>query len=219
MMLREARFIWEDGDTEVVSQPDDISTSPDSMKAYGSTRTEFVASLSDLIKGGLQDEVTRRRFGIVMRAQLRRLGQQAYEDGLKAGGIDDPIDEDGQAWVMGWLADQSDYVTRFANELFKQGLTPDEVSNRAEMWANKSLEGPYNAGLTSADKNGLYEFVGDDGAESCKTCQRLRGQRHRLKDWHKKKLIPRRDTKSFECGGWRCMHRLQRVTGKAQGDW
>lgn len=204
------RFVW---------QPDQIEIKPQQAKDYASTRAAFVSSLADLIAGGLQDEVTRRRFGVVMRAQLRRLGQQAYEDGLKAGGIDDPIDEDGQAWVQGWLADQSAYVTRFADEVFKQGLTPVEAQSRAEVWANKSLEAPYNEGLRSADKNGLYEFVGDDGAENCETCRRLKGQRHRLRDWDRKKLIPRRDTTSFVCGGWRCRHTLQRVTGKARGNW
>lgn len=200
-------------------QAEPTATPFPAQKDYPATRASFTANLIDLMRGGLQDEVSRRRFGIVMRAQLRRAGQSAYEDGLREGGVDEPIDEDGLAEVQGWLADQSDYVTKFANELFKQGLSPAEVETRSTAWANKSLDYMLNAGRLSADKNGLYEFAGADGKESCKTCQRLRGQRHRLKDWNKKKLIPRRDTASFDCGGWECKHQLVRVTGKALGSW
>jgi hypothetical protein len=166
---------------------------------------------------GLGDDVSRRRFGAVMRSQLRRLGQVAYEDGLKAGGVEDALDDSDLNRVQGWLADQSGYVTGFSDEIYKQGLTRPQIEQRAVAWSNKSLDAMYQAGRLSADKNGLYEFTGGDGKESCETCQRLHGQRHRLRDWDRKKLIPRRDTANFKCGGWACMHTLVRVQGKALG--
>jgi hypothetical protein len=65
----------------------------------------------------------------------------------------------------------------------------------------------------------MYEFTGEDGAESCSDCQRLKGQRHRMKDWTRKGLRPRVDTSAFECGGWMCQHVLARTTDRASGKW
>jgi hypothetical protein len=85
------------------------------------------------------------------------------------------------------------------------------------MWWRKTMQPFYYAGLESAQRNAMMEFAGDDGLESCVTCRRLKGQRHRLKDWKRKQLRPQVDTSSFECGGWRCEHKLIPVAGKATG--
>lgn len=189
------------------------------IKNYDSVRNEFTSNLRDLIGSGLNDDVSRRRFGTVMRAQLRRLGAMAYEAGLKQGGVTEPMDDDDLMTVQAWVQDQSTYVTRFADEVYQKGLQPNEINMRANIWANKSLQQMYYSGLGSADKNGMYMFIGDDGANTCYTCGRLKGQIHRFRDWKRKQLIPRVDTALFECGGFQCMHRLERTTGKARGDW
>ncbi len=187
------------------------------IKGYDDTRAEFIAALTDLIQGGLNEEVNRRRFGTVLRAQLRRLGQMAFQDGLRAGGVNDPLSDDDLETVGDWLAQQSSYATAFANEIFKDGLTDAEAASRAEAWANKSLEAAYNAGRFSADKNAMMEFVGDDGDESCETCQRLKNQRHRFKEWKRRALVPREDTDNYACGGWQCQHRLEPTDQPAKG--
>ncbi len=185
------------------------------QKDYSATKAEFVALLSDLIRGGLSDDMSRRRFGIVMRSHLRRLGQMAYEDGLKAGGVEGEVDDDDLARVQDWLGEQSEYVTNFATTLYKDGMAQDEITKRAEIWANKSLDLMFQEGLKSADANGAYEWTLGAAEEHCETCQRLAGQVHRLKEWHKRDLLPRRD--KLACKGFNCRCQLKRTTAPAQG--
>lgn len=192
-----------------------VGAQPSAIKAYSATKAEFVALLSDLIRGGLSDDMSRRRFGIVMRSHLRRLGQMAYEDGLKAGGVEGEVDDDDLARVQGWLGEQSEYVSSFADSVYKEGLTDDQVSTRADLWANKSLDLMFQEGLKSADANGAYEWTLGAAEEHCETCQRLAGQVHRLKEWHKRDLLPRRDT--LACKGFNCRCQLKRTTAPAQG--
>lgn len=198
----------------------DSNTSPQTQqKDYSATRADFVSSFSDLVHSALQSDLNRRRAGLVLRAQLTRLGRQSFEDGLKAGGVDEGMDTEDRAAFAVWLAQQSGYVTQFMNEVFQKGITDAQVALRADTWANKSLQGAYFAGLQSADRNGMYTFVGKDGLESCPTCQRLKGQQHRMKDWARKQLRPGVDTSNYECGGWQCQHLLEKTTGRANGNW
>lgn len=192
---------------------------PVAQKDYADTRAQFVANIIDLFHAGNQDDLNRRRAGVVMRAQLNRLGRQAYEDGLKQGGVEDGMDDEDRATFTVWLATQSQYVTRFLDELYTAGLTDKEIEARADVWANKSLQGAYYDGVSSADRNGLYEFVGTDGLESCDQCKALKGQVHRMKDWTSKGLRPGVDTVNFDCGGWQCQHGLTKTSGKASGNW
>ncbi len=141
--------------------------------------------MADLIGAGLSEDVTSRRFDTLMRAQLAKGGRQAYKDGLEDGGIEAPeLDDDDLTEIAAILADQAQYITDFVTRVFSgdSQMTPEA---RAIAWANKSLEAFYQAGLLSADRNGLYEWKYGD-TEHCDDCRRLNGQRHRLKEWHAK---------------------------------
>lgn len=190
-------------------------------KVYNETRLDFSSAFGDLIAGALEDSVTRRRFGTVARALLKRYGQQAYKDGLKDGGVNladgEGLDDDDLTQLADWLAVQSEYVTAFADKLFSEQPGFENINNKVTLWANKSLSEAYQLGLESADKNGMYEFVGDDGEESCADCKRLKNQIHRLKDWNKKNLNPRKSGFAGECGGWRCNHYLEKTSSRASG--
>lgn len=188
-------------------------------KDFEDTRSDFVEDFIDLVQGSLHDDVGRRRAGTVLRAQLNSYGKQAREDGLKEGGVEDGLSDDDLTDHAAWLARQSGYVTDFLDEVYGDGLTDKEVDARAEAWANKSLQEAFYEGLESADQNGLYEFVGEDGKESCATCKTLKGQVHRMKDWADNALRPGVDTDAFDCGGWQCDHNLQKTSGRASGDW
>lgn len=190
-----------------------------SGKSIQSTRLGFEAAFSDMLRAVVDEQMDRRRFGTVLRALLRKFGAQAYRDGLIDGGLDDGVlDDDDQATLNQLLAEQSAYVTAIGDRLFREdGRFEAQDSAKPLLWWNKSVVPLYQAGRLSADKNGLYEFAGEDGAESCATCQRLKGQRHRLKDWARHNLIPPGEAPDFECGGWQCKHQLIKVTGQARG--
>lgn len=211
-------------ETEIEDAADEATDEKASFeeKDYLTTETAFIRDLTDLIKGGLSGDIDRRRFGTVMRGMLSRYGRQAYTDGLADGGVEvgeDGLDEDAQSTIASWLSKQSVYVTDFANTLYSDTPGVQDPSAKAVLWANKSLDEVYMDGVADADRNGLYEFVGHDGEESCKTCSRLKGQKHRLSEWIRKRLRPKIDTDNFECGGWRCEHTLAKTKGKAQGRW
>jgi len=192
-------------------------------KAYEDTRADFERDFADLIRARVKDEIDGRRFGVLARAQLAKYGKQALRDGLNDGGVPQtdsegiaiPLDSEDERTFNSWLVKQSAYVTNFGQELrHTDALNADA---RAQIWGNKSLEAIYSEGVASADRNGNYEFVGDDGEESCKTCQRLKGQVHRYKDWKRKELVPQKDTHNYECGGFRCQHGLKKTTDRARG--
>lgn len=184
-------------------------------KDYGTTRTEFVQTLTDLIRGGTNDELSRRRFGIVERGLLRRYGEQIFQDGKLAGGVDAPLDEDELAQLQAWIADQSPFVTQFADEVYGRGLSDNDVETRAELWANKSLQPMYDAGLYSANRNGMYKWMLGQTEEHCPDCLRLNGQVHRLKEWYSRNWLPKSDR--LTCGGWLCDCSLLRTGEPATG--
>ena len=202
-------------------------TTQDSQKAYANkaiqaTALNFTSDFEDLLKGARSDDFGRRRFGIVLRDLIRKYGREAYLDGMQDGGVDTERTLDGEDMdaYRAMLVKQSGFVTNLGAAIYRQdSVTDGMAANKPEMWFNKSILPFYEQGRASADANGMYEFAGDDGAESCITCQRLKGQRHRMKDWTRKALRPRVDTTAFDCGGWMCRHVLVKTSGRASGKW
>lgn len=221
-------------DTRDQAKPEDMTNAPEQQpqpgqqpppqqgaqqqqeqKAYDDTRSEFVARFVALVRAGAADEVTRRRFGFVLRGHLQQLGRQAFRDGLAAGGVQDEMSDEDRAKVALWLKEQSAFVTKFANELYSKGLPESMVVIRAQIWANKSLETMYQAGIASADANGMYMWQLGNTEEHCKTCLACAGQVHRMKTWQRTGLMPKAGT--LECGGWQCDCSLSRTDSRARG--
>lgn len=187
-------------------------------KEYADTRDDFIVGVSELIQSAEEGEMSRRSFSASLRGIIASYGKQAYKDGLKEGGVNDDLVPEDQIIITSIIAAQSQYISDLASTIYADGYLPNP-DNHATMWANKTLEQFRSAGLMSADANGMYEFVGSDGTEGCRTCKRLKGQIHRLKEWKKKGLRPGVDTEAFECGGWQCQHFLQKTTERARGRW
>lgn len=186
-------------------------------KAFADTATSFVASFVDLVHGAQNDDVARRRAGTVLRGLVARHGRAAYADGLKAGGVEDGLSDEDLARAAVLVAEQSQYVTGFLDSVYGKGLTDAQVDAHAVMWVNKSLQAFYDAGQLSADANGLYEWQLGATEKHCATCLRMAGQKHRLKEYHAKGILPK--ASSLSCGGWQCDCRLTKTTGRARGSW
>jgi hypothetical protein len=193
-----------------------------SAKALQATRIGFEDDFNDLLKGARDDDFGRRRFGIVLRDLIRKYGREAYLDGMADGGVDTEryLAGDDLTAYQDLVRAQSAFVTNLGKTLYRDdGISNAQAQLKPDLWFNKSILPFYDGGRVSADGNGMYEFTGEDGAESCSDCQRLKGQRHRMKDWTRKALRPRVDTSAFECGGWMCQHVLVRTTERASGKW
>lgn len=192
-------------------------------KAIQSTRIDFEDAFADLIESRQKGDINALRFGVLARALLRTYGLKALRDGLEDGGVQPydefgaplPLEADEQSAYSLWLIQQSAYVTAFGGTITSGSEYDGE--DRAMMWFNKSIMPMFSTGFNSAAANAMLEFVGDDGEHTCDTCARLKGQRHRSRDWKRKQLRPQIDTTNFVCGGWRCDHHLIRTTERAKG--
>jgi hypothetical protein len=198
----------------VVSRGRAASDGVDRTKDIGATRVEFEVAFADAVQAAKDDDMSRRRFGIVARALISRLGRQAYKDGLADGGVEDELGEDDLSAIAALVMEQSSYVTDFADSLYA-GSEADPDS-KAEVWFNKSVMPFYQEGLASADKNGLYEWVYGD-TEHCEDCLRLNGQKHRLKGWLNSGFMPQGST--LACGGFNCKCKFVKTSGRASGSY
>jgi hypothetical protein len=189
------------------------------FKAIQSTRLDFEGSMEDLLASAVSNAIDRTTAGIQLRGLVAQYIPAAYSDGLADGGVQSGPSRDDQVVINGMIADQSAYISNMLDTLYVDGLTEAEVNGKPSMWFAGSIMPAYSAGLLSADANAMMEFGGEDGDESCKDCQRLKGQRHRFSDWYARNLVPSTVGQDTECGGWRCRHLLVRVDGAEVGNW
>lgn len=193
----------------------DTPLDDETQKDVQATRLDFEADVSDAISAARSGSIDRRRFGIVMRAHLAKYGRKAFADGLEEGGILEPPDAEDLNTITGMVADQSRYVTDLGSVIYSAGITDAQAVEKATLWWNKSMSPFYQAGIASADKNGLYEWTLGATEQHCKDCLRLNGQKHRMKDWIGSGWQPQAD--HLECKGFHCDCKLVKSSGRASG--
>lgn len=159
-----------------------------------------------------------------MRAALRRLAPQAYDEGLREGGVRDPEaerDDEDDARIDAWLDNQLEHVRDFAQaagELSKlkgdeRTRARDAMLGRVDDWVS-ALQALGGQGYMSARENMPCTWqVGD--TEHCPTCLKLNGRRRRLKWWLAQGYLPQESgSGTLECGGWNCQCRLVDDNGR-----
>lgn len=182
-------------------------------KAIDATNDSFIQELQSIMQDGIDRTITKAGCAARIRGAINRYGKAAYQDRLVDGCLSsDDLDEDDLRIIADLAVRDSQYVTNLVNEIYSEAGMSLSAESRAQMWMG-TIDEFYYAGIESADKNGMYSFEGDDGDESCATCQRLKGVKHRMKWWVEHKLRPGIDHDSFECHAYRCQHYLQRVGG------
>lgn len=175
------------------------------VRGYDDALTRFAFD----VLGGRMGPVDFRR---AHKELLRAVALEAYSEGLREGGVDEPPDDDDRATVRGWLDEQVGHVNDFAAWLASEPRNSEakrrELADRVALWV-EALEQLGNLGRASAKDNLMVEFVGDDGDESCDECREYKGQRHRVKWWVSRGLVPGKiGNENFSCGGYRCKHFL-----------
>lgn len=191
-----------------------------SQRDIQATRSQFEDAFDQAIQAAMAGHKNRRQTGIELRRIVLRGINAAYRDGLKAGGVDAEPDEPEQEAIAEMAANQRQYINGLMAKLFKEeAVTPALAEQKAQMWWGNSVQPAYYAGFKSAARNQMMEFTGEDGEDSCNTCQRLKHQRHRLKDWDRKQLIPQQHGENYDCNGFNCHHILTAIEGKARGRW
>lgn len=205
-----------DGEAPVTIAEDDSTLK--AQKDIQSTRLDFEGDFEDFLSRAISEQMDRRRAGTIMRALVTKYGRAAYADGLAMGGVEmaDASNED-LAAIASLARDQSTYVTNFLSTVYSEdGLPTGLVGSKPELWWNKSISPFYTAGLMSGDRNGMYEWSYGD-TEHCDDCQRLNGQRHRMREWLNSGWIPK--SSKLACKGYRCKCEFNKSSGRARGNY
>ena len=205
----------------VVSAEQDANTdeTPDAVvadKDLASTQSEFKQEFERLVQLVQSGYLSQTALRPALRLELIQRGKDAYIDGLEDGGSEQTtLDAEGRKILSKWRASQRSYLNSFVDTIFKTDLTPQDISNRASMWVNKSLNTMYFAGLRVANKEQRYMWVMNPRKEHCRTCLKLNGQIHRMKAYINTNLLPQ--SSELECGGWLCGCSLVATDKRARG--
>ena len=189
-------------------------------RAIQATRLDFEMSFEDVLMGAVTGAIDRRRWSTIVRSQIKKFGAKAYGDGIEDGGADrDELDQNDFDTLAQLTKQQSEYVTSLGAILYSKEKPADrELLSKAGIWFRKSIMPFYHAGLASADKNGMYEWVLGRTEEHCETCATANRQRHRMKAWVGSGILPQNTGfKDILCGGYHCDCRLVAVRSKSRG--
>jgi len=144
-----------------------------------------------------------------------------YTDG---GGDLKNRDPDFNDWVAGRMEKEFSNISVLFAQLSEtrkdpefQRIEANDIGNtRADGYA-ATLDSIYNEAKTRGAGNMMLTFGGQDGHSPgfpCRTCRKLKGQRHRASWWTKRGYIPYPGNENFDCGAWQCRHFLFTDDGK-----
>jgi len=218
----------------MTSQPSDTATVFDLALAqlalgdYAPIRYVYTATISGLINDYLySDNVKVTTYQNAFKRAIQEAFYPAFEQGLEDGGGEVPAQGDDLAWVNAKAEAErgfSDMLWQQLKELKAEQRAEDEAAKKENRQAEnlfagvgdaraagyaRTLDAVYSEGKIRGAKNQMLTFGGSDGEESCDTCQKLKGARHRASWWKNHGLIPGQPGNSqYECGGFRCQHVL-----------
>lgn len=203
------RIALDDGDdvSEVFAVARDLVRG-DGVKAYDDTRQAFIAEMRNIIAQGQASEVSRQKFGGQVRSIVRRYGLRAMRDGMRTVGYDpESFSMEELAAFRAYQEEQSQFISKFSSEVFKQGITETEVAIRADMWANVTLEKARELGILLGKPNQSMMWVLGATGEHCVDCLRLNGQVHTMKEWIASGYTP--TSGQTECHSYNCLCELR----------
>lgn len=180
---------------------------------YDSIRTSYWESVYGAVSGYLESTKPSTSYKSAMSQAVAKAFVDAVNAGYVEGGGELPLDEDTNEWLTGWMnSELSNVGSLFVSlALLRKEDDTDPVEEgfrRAEGYAN-TLDGLFNTAILYGMKNKMLTFSGSDGAESCKDCQNLKGQRHRASWFIAHDSVPPSGL-GLECHpGGRCEHYLE----------
>lgn len=204
-------------DSEIECQSEAVTIVALSVGDFVTLRYEYMNTIRAILEEYLSSDkarVTKYR-NQMKRAAVSNFGS-AFELGFEDGGGGD-YRENHTADDNAWLAAKQQAEMGFIDLLFQdlgvlKGEGVDawtgEPERRAESYA-RTLDGVYNEGRMRGARDKMLTFGGDDGEESCRTCQKMKGKRHKASWWIRHRMIPGQPgNTSYECCGWNCRHYL-----------
>jgi hypothetical protein len=135
---------------------------------------------------------------------------RAFEMGIVDGGGGLPAEGDALAWITAQTDAEVARIPALMQQLKNlKSEGPDAWTGVPEQYADsyaRTLDQVYSEGKLRGAGNKMLTFGGEDGEESCATCQKLKGQRHRASWWIKHGYQLFRGNPRYECGVWQCQH-------------
>jgi hypothetical protein len=195
---------------------DDALVGDTETKAFRDTQAEFRQTLTNIIMQAQEGVFSTFGVEMAIRGQLQQAGRQTYLDGLREGGVENPvIDDEATVAIAQWRAQQNGYIRSFVSKLFEKDVTPQQAASRSELWVNKSLSPLYHVALGKAAPQQLWMWTVDPIKEHCMTCLRMNGQIHPMKAYLDSGYLPQSEI--LDCGGWRCGCKLYKTDGPSRG--
>lgn len=186
----------------------------DDLGAISATYSKAITdALTAYLNGG---SVTGPR-NAFKRATVEAFGG-AFDGGWVDGGADLPADDPALKWFNARVDAEFGFIDLLfeqAKELRSEGDDfTDWIAERARSYTN-TLREIWNNARLRAMPNMMVTFDGDDGAESCATCKKLKGKRHKISWFISHDYVPPFGS-GLECSkGGLCQHGL--MDGK--GNW
>lgn len=187
------------------------------MKSFERTASGFLRAFGSFVKHSQPRGIGGAFQRAAFRAALQSYGGDAYNEGLKDGGLD-PTDADEQKRnrrIAEWLAMQNSYIDKFVNEVIEGGIEGAAVKQRGELWVNKSIRSIYYVGLNDSAGQRFARWKIGATLKHCQTCLSLNGQVHRVSEWMKSGYLP--GCTCLECKGFNCDCGMELTTGPARG--
>lgn len=186
----------------------DMVTVKAATLGYPGIREDYWVVIYDSIEGYLTGDrpVTGYRNAVSI-AMSEAFNDAVYEGYNQAGG-ELPLPEDMQAWLSERIGQEREHIISMFDRLKAEweGIDPvSEALARAEGYA-RTLDTLYSEAKMRGADNATLVFEGDDGAESCPDCQKMKGKRHTIKYILAHNLIPRPGNDAYECKGYNCEH-------------
>lgn len=194
------------------------------VKAVVGAVREYESRLSEFVRRGLSGFYSQKEFATRHTVLINELALQAFYDGMKAGGIEDPKDEitdEESEMVDEWLSEQISHIAEFALAVSDASkakgedkqAAQDAIDNRLSFWV-RSMETLQTMGEASAQKNMMVTWRYGE-TEHCETCQSLNGKRRRWGWFTERGYIPQEPgSDTLECGGYNCQCQLVSDKGK-----
>ena len=191
------------------------------VKILRDVQSSFEKELKRLITGGRSGKIRRATFTNTLKTAIRQFGADAIRVGLTDGGVitnkDENLETEDEVVFDGILAEQLRLVKNLSEQVYKKGISDAQAKLKPRQWWGRSMLQFYDAGLLSADRNGMVEIVGVIDKNSCNSCRVLIGQRHRRRAFKEAGLMPPYGSNIICSDGGLCRHRPISVNARARG--
>ena len=191
-----------------------------SLGEYAGIRNEYRSTLYAEIAGYLSGSGTVAKYKNAVRRAVNAAFNDASDMGYVDGGGSLPSDPATNEWLNNRVAAEFANVDTLFTQLaelrkdpeFQKSETMEIAETRSDGYS-VTLDGIYNESKVrgAGNKNVMLTFGGEDGHTKgfpCRTCRKLKGQRHRANWWIKRGYIPYPGNENFECRTYQCKHFL-----------